>query len=233
MFAGNYRLYTFEADTMEDFAALSFVSRLPPSFPGSGFFGDQVVRRVTFMVEQADDGVNQLVLRQIPLLQTNVAPEDEFGIVLAREVSLFALEFWDARANEWTEQWRQTNQLPKMVRFALAFGQTASTGKPAEVTVRVVSVPSTTVLAEWQMPRLGPGGPGGPGGAVPPGGAGGRGGARGTGGPPGQPGGPDGQERPRGLDNFQTEHPFPGWRRFDQGGRGGGFDRSFRPGGRR
>jgi prepilin-type N-terminal cleavage/methylation domain-containing protein len=172
LFASNGRLYYFEGYTSEDFAWLSFVGRLPPSFPGSGYFGDQVVRRVTFSVEAANDGVNQLLLRQMPLLQTNVDETENYTIVLARDVKLFGLEFWDAKKNDWTDQWATTNQLPKLVRYSLAFGPTAVATRPGDVTVRVVSLPSSVVPADAQMGRgAGPGVPRVPGGPAPAGGA--------------------------------------------------------------
>ena len=65
----NIRYYWFMADTSGDFAALSLVSRLPASFPGSGLFGNQIVRRVSFTVEPGPNGQHQLVLRQTPLLE--------------------------------------------------------------------------------------------------------------------------------------------------------------------
>jgi prepilin-type N-terminal cleavage/methylation domain-containing protein len=171
MFAANRALYSFEADTSQDFAAISFVARLPSSFPGSGYFGDQVVRRVTFNVETAGDGTSQLMLRQTPLLLGETPAEDQQAIVLAREIKAFALDFWDNRAGEWIGEWAQTNMLPKMVRFTLAFGPLAR-----DSTMRVVSLASTTVQQEWQAPRGGGAGgpvPGPPQG--PPGGPGSRG----------------------------------------------------------
>ncbi len=153
LFSSNPALYSFEADTSGDFAALSFVSRLPPSFPGSGYFGDQVVRRVEFTAEPSQSGELQLLLRQMPVLQTNVFDTDEHTIVLAGELSAFMIEFCYQRGNafEWVEDWRLTNQLPKLVRFALAFGKSPDgSGKPKSVTVRTVSLPSAVVPRDSQ-----------------------------------------------------------------------------------
>ena len=49
------------------------------------------------------------------------ADEDEVNhpIVLAKNVRDFELEFWDNRRNDWTDEWRQTNQLPRLVMFTL------------------------------------------------------------------------------------------------------------------
>ncbi len=185
MFTASAPLYPFLADTSGDFGALSFVSRLPPSFPGSGYFGDQVVRRVQFTIEADPEGGRQLVLRQSPLLQTNMFNDEDHTIVLARDVQAFLLEFCQQRGTgyEWVNEWRLTNQLPKQVRFALAFGKpTDASGKPRTVTTRTVSLPSVAVPRDSQVGAGGPRGPLNPG----------------QPGQPGQPGvpGPDGINAP-------------------------------------
>jgi prepilin-type N-terminal cleavage/methylation domain-containing protein len=170
MFQANQGLYSFEADTSGQFAALSFVARLPLSYLGGGYFGDQVVRRVTFLVEPDETGVPQLLLTQQPVLQTNLARGEAYTLVLAREVNLFALEFFDPRSREgWLTDWTLTNQMPKQVRFALAFGRPAgSVVDPREVTVRTVDIPSSPVPGLLQGAAAAPGVPAGP--AVPGGG---------------------------------------------------------------
>ncbi len=194
LFSVNTPLYVFEGGAGDDFGELSFVARLSASFPGSGYFGDQVVRRLDFTVEQAEDGVNQLVLHQSPLLQTNVTTTNDFSIVLGREVKLFSVEFWDRRTSQWLDTWVQTNQLPEMVRFALAFGKgSAKDLKPEEVTMRIVRLACLPVPQVMQAVFM-PGAPGvpPPGGIVPgappfaPGGVG-----PGMGAPPGAPGMPN------------------------------------------
>lgn len=191
MFTANAPLYPFLADTSGDFAALSFVSRLPPSFPGGGYFGDQVVRRVQFTIEADPEGGRELVLRQMALLQTNVHGEKEHTIVLARDVQAFMVEFCMQRGTsyEWVNEWRMTNQLPKQVRFALAFGKpTDGSGKARTVATRTVSLPSVAVPRDSQIGAGGPRGPLNPG----------------QPGQPGQPGvpGPDGINQP--------QQPLPG-----------------------
>ncbi|HSO20269.1 MAG TPA: prepilin-type N-terminal cleavage/methylation domain-containing protein, partial [Desulfosarcina sp.] len=49
--------YAFVADTSEEFGALSFVARLPESYPRSGRFHGLAVRRVQFAVEPDETGV--------------------------------------------------------------------------------------------------------------------------------------------------------------------------------
>jgi prepilin-type N-terminal cleavage/methylation domain-containing protein len=161
MFQANQALYTFEADTSGQFAALSFVARLPLSYIGGGYFGDQVVRRVTFVVEPDDTGVPRLLLTQKPLLQTNIAQGEAYTLALAREVNMFALEFFDPRQREgWVTEWTLTNQMPKQVRFALAFGKPSVAGiDPRDVTVRTVDIPSSPVPIAVQGALPAPAGP--------------------------------------------------------------------------
>lgn len=175
MFQENIRYYSFHADTSSEDATLSFVGHLPQSFPRSGNFGDQVVRRLTFTVEEGTNSGKVLVLRQNPILfETNV-DEEENPLVLARNVSLFSLEFWGANSKDWEPEWLWTNQLPKYIRFTVGFAQpTRRTGQPAEVITRVVTLWSAAIPRGMQVgggaPRGAPGG-GGPG-AGSPGGSG-------------------------------------------------------------
>ncbi len=155
MFQANAPLYSFLADTSAEFGALSMVSRLPPSFPGSGYFGDLVVRRVTFSVVPGADGTNDLVLEQMPILAAPDKSEAErHKIVLARDVRLFQLEFLGlpgtptaSRNGDWATEWPFTNALPWLVRFSMAFGPPVAgdTHRSKDLTVRTVYLPSTMV----------------------------------------------------------------------------------------
>lgn len=157
MFLMNRDLYRFEADTSEEFAALSFVARLPQSFPGSGYYGDQVVRRVAFVVEPGEDNVNELRLIQFPILAGEIDDEQLHPLTLARDVSLFMLEFNDGRSDEWMDEWTNTNALPRLVRFALAFGKrNDGAGTPREMVVRSVLLPGTAVPPVFQGTVRGP-----------------------------------------------------------------------------
>lgn len=141
MFQANINYYFFSADTSGDFAALSFVGRLPKSFPRSGDFGDQVVRRLTFTVEPAKNRENVLVLRQRPILFDPSVDEEENPLVLARNVKEFTLEFWGQRSKDWETEWLYTNQLPKLIRFTLGFGEpNQKILAPEEVFTRVVTL---------------------------------------------------------------------------------------------
>ena len=155
MFEGSMKYYSFITDTSSDFAYLSFVAHLPASFPGGGLFGDQVMRRVTFSVETTNSQ-RQLVLRQMPMLQPLERGEEAYPIVLARDVNQFLLEFWTPTSKgwEWSSEWLYTNQIPKRVRVALAFGGKKDnvSSKPDEVVFRDIALPAMIVPRDWQMP---------------------------------------------------------------------------------
>lgn len=158
LFQANAPLYAFVADTSGDFAALSFVATLPESFPGSGYFQGQFLRRITLQVEKSQESGYDLMLYQKAVL----APEDAAvmapPLVLAKEVSLFQLEFWDRQKNEFVPEWLRTNAIPPAVRFTLGFGvANRSARRPAELVTRVVRLPDNLVGADLQG-----------GGAVPP-----------------------------------------------------------------
>lgn len=162
MYAENVRYYSFVTDTTTDpnFATLMLTSRLPASFPGSGVFGDQVVRRVGFSVEPSTNGVgNVLVMRQTPYLVQDT--DDPYPIYLARDVSLFVLEFWDTQMGDWATEFIVTNQFPKMVRVTLGLGHTARPDEPAEVVTRVVAIPASVITRDMQVPSRAASGPGG------------------------------------------------------------------------
>jgi prepilin-type N-terminal cleavage/methylation domain-containing protein len=152
MFQENIRYYSFEADTSSDFAALSFVARLPKSFPRSGNFGDQAVRRVTFAVQAGKDSRSELVLRQRPILFEPNGDEDENPLVLARDVKVFTVEFLGPRSQDWEPEWLYTNQLPRKMRFSLAFGSASrSTAEPGELITRLISLNRAPIPSGMQV----------------------------------------------------------------------------------
>lgn len=152
MFQENIRYYSFEADTRSDFAALSFVARLPKSFPRSGNFGDQAVRRVTFAVEAGKDSRNELVLRQRPILFEPNVDEDENPLVLARNVKVFTVEFLGPRSQDWESEWLYTNQLPRKIRFSLAFGLAkGNTSESGDVITRMITLNKAPIPSSMQV----------------------------------------------------------------------------------
>jgi prepilin-type N-terminal cleavage/methylation domain-containing protein len=168
MFAANGRWYAFVAENRDD-ALLSFVAHLPKSFPRAGRFGDLDVRRVTFTLEPGPDSQKQLVLRQSPLLMDVDEDEQNNPLVLARYVKELKFEFWDAKQNDWVDEWNDTNQIPKVVMVSLTVGQprtySASTEYQRQL-VRFVNLPSGGMQGAWQAPSVPPGS--GPGTNLPP-----------------------------------------------------------------
>jgi prepilin-type N-terminal cleavage/methylation domain-containing protein len=147
MFASNPRLYFFQADTAGQFAAVSFAADLSDSFPNSGMFGGERIRRVSFYVPP---GGNDLVLEQNSLLADFESGGEPASIVLAREVQLFQLEFWDGQQRDFVEEWLSTNQLPVIVRVTLGFGVSKGSREPAQIVSRVVRLPTVAVPREAQ-----------------------------------------------------------------------------------
>jgi type II secretion system protein J len=153
LFQENIRYYSFLADTSGDDAALSFVSHLPKSFPRSGNFGDQVVRRVTFTVEPGTNATKNLVLRQNPLLFDPNIDEEENPLVLARNVRLFTLEFWGPNSKDWEPEWLYTNQLPKMIRLTLGFSprNNKSISRTDDLITRIVPLTALAIPRGMQV----------------------------------------------------------------------------------
>lgn len=161
--------YGFVAENGSD-ASLSFVARLPNSFPRGGKFGDFDVRRVTFSVESGPESGRQLVLRQNPILMDLDEDEVAHPLVLAKNVDAMTIQFWDVQKSDWLDEWTQTNNLPPMVKVTLAFvqpGQQPAYSQNKEEVTRIIALPAKMVPAIWQVPNLGPGAgnPGLPGGA--------------------------------------------------------------------
>lgn len=187
-FAQNQRYYSFVAENGSD-PILSFVTRLSPSFPRNGKFAGLDVRRVVFSVENG-----QLVLRQKPYLMDDMdEDEKKYPLVLGYNVKEFKTEFWDTRLNDWIDEWKQTNQLPVMVRVTLKFADTPYSSQVGAAVTRIVSIPAVAVAPGWQIPRPLPGTPGMPGvpgapGSIPGNSAVPGGGVPGTPGVPGYPG---------------------------------------------
>jgi prepilin-type N-terminal cleavage/methylation domain-containing protein len=154
LYAANIRYYGFTNDSiMGGGGTFSFVARLPKYFPRSGKFGEFDVRRVTFSLEPGPDSKKRLVMRQNPIVMEMDADERKYPVVLAKDVKKFAVEFWDATKNEWTDDWLQTNQLPKAVRVTLQMNTPAARSfSSADVVTRVASLPTAGVQATWQVP---------------------------------------------------------------------------------
>jgi hypothetical protein len=143
----NIGFYYFLNDTSEKFASLSLVARLPADFPGSSLFGDIVLRRVTFEVQHdSEHSQDNLVMQQSPLLEKlDNGKHTPYPITLARDVSVFMLEFWSTNQNDWVVSFDPTNQFPPMIRVTLGCGHSPEhPDVPYEVIVRTVPMPSAS-----------------------------------------------------------------------------------------
>lgn len=131
---------------------LSFVARLPKSFPRSGKFGDFDLRRVSFSLEN-----KQLLLRQNPILMELDEDEQNNPLALAQNVKSFEIEALDPQTGSWLDTWIQTNTLPQMVTVTVTFEPPAdsdSTSTKLDGFQRVVALPSLAVQASWEKPSL-------------------------------------------------------------------------------
>ena len=154
MFGENIPFYAFETDTSGDFAMMSLVARLPESFPGSGLFPGQPLRRVSFFVENGEARNKQLVMTQAPVLQVLENNDEPYAIVLAKDLNQFHLEFFDPETEELVDEWGLTNQIPPLVRARLGFGALRRGGRPPpnSVVEVTVAVPSIVIPREYQIP---------------------------------------------------------------------------------
>ncbi len=152
MYNQNARYYSFLADVDGDFASLSFVARLPKSFPHGGKFGDLEVRRVSFTVEDGPDSQKQLVVRQNPLLMEVDKDEQNHPLILARNVKHFDIRYPDPKTGDWVTEWDATNRLPPKVEIVLQLGQLDQfSTQPQEPLLAEAVVASQAVRIEWQM----------------------------------------------------------------------------------
>jgi prepilin-type N-terminal cleavage/methylation domain-containing protein len=137
----NTNFYSFVADTQKGrFAKLSFTARLPSSFLFSGYFGDNIVRRVIFDVEKGPNDRADLVMTQYPALAVLDEQNPPKSITLARDVSLFQLDFWSTTENDWLSEFIPNNEVPPMIRITLGIGHSANDPTtPFDVISRVVA----------------------------------------------------------------------------------------------
>ena len=160
-FEADRQHYGFVAENSDD-GFLSFVARLPESFPRGGRFGDFDVRRVSFSLENGPDSQSQLVLRQTPVLMEMDDEERNHPLVLAKGVNKMAFEFWDDRKKNWVDEWTATNQLPKMLKLTLTFRRStpgAVSYQQDEAVSRIIQLPSAMVPTAIQRPGMQPGQP--------------------------------------------------------------------------
>jgi prepilin-type N-terminal cleavage/methylation domain-containing protein len=164
-FQASMQYYYFVAQK-GDHPILSFTARTPEIFPRNGRFGDFNLRRLTFTVEPGPDATGSekdLVLRQNPILMDMDGDEQNYPLVLARNVKDFVVECWNTNTMQWDDEWVGTNSIPPMVRVSLLLGGNADSGSAATLAItRLVALPSSTMPTVVQMPTGGGGGGGGP-----------------------------------------------------------------------
>ena len=153
-FQASPRYYSFILDN-GDAPTLSFTARVPEIFPRNGKFvnpntgRDFNLRRLTYALEPGEDGQKNLVLRQNPVLMDLDADEQQFPLVLARNVRKFEVECWDTNKLDWATEWLDTNSIPTLLRVNLVLG-----GNTVAV-ARVYSLPSQTMPAAIQNGAVG------------------------------------------------------------------------------
>lgn len=169
LFTDNPQAYAFITDTSGDLAAVSMVSRLSPAIPGFGVHRGLAMCRVTFSPQVGPDGGYELVMTHAPMLADTNSPQGEaYSAVLAKDVTLFTLEFWDSQKREYVTEWIPTNQLPQKVVISLGTGKKGgSSSSPQDIVVKEVTIPSAAIAG---LQRGGPSGVPVGAGALPPGG---------------------------------------------------------------
>ncbi len=156
MFNDNLKNYWFITEANGDFSGASFVARLPANFPGVGRYGDQIVRRVSFTTQPSPEGNYDLVMNQAPMLMnTNTGVAEAYSLVLAKDVTLFMLEYYDLQKAEWFTDWVNTNTLPKLIRITLGQGKAKnSTYAPQDIVTRIVAAGAQPVIGVQTGPAL-------------------------------------------------------------------------------
>ena len=159
-FQASPQYYSFVVEGDESAAVLSFTARVPEIFPRNGKFvnpntgRDFNLRRLTYSLEAGDGNEKNLVLRQNPVLMDLDADEQQFPLVLARNVRKFAVECWDPAKLDWVKEWRDTNtnSIPTLLRVYLVLGGNTAAGSSAPdfSVARVYSLPSQTLPAAEQ-----------------------------------------------------------------------------------
>ena len=134
---------------------LSFVARLPDSFPRHNKFVGEMAgpdsnsRRVTFSLAAGADGEKDLILRQSPILTDMDDDEKQNPLVLARNIKEFKIEWWgtnNLNIPGWNTDWddSMTNTIPQMLRVHLVMGANIARGKnaPDFAATHIYTVPS-------------------------------------------------------------------------------------------
>ncbi len=172
-FQASQQYYYFKINNDSEDDILTFVARLPDTYPRTGkFVGaagglDASTRRVTFSLAPGTEGGKDLVLRQCPLLMDMDDDEKKFPLVLAHNVKTFTVEWWgtnDLNKADWNTDWNdnQTNTIPQMLRvhLVLAANTAKANDAPSFEATRIYAVPSQMMPVQVQRGIGGPPRPG-------------------------------------------------------------------------
>jgi prepilin-type N-terminal cleavage/methylation domain-containing protein len=166
-FQASPQYYSFVVENGEA-PLLSFTAKVPDVFPRNGKFDDAAtgrkfnLRRLTFSVDPGKDGEKDLVLRQNPILMDLDNDEQQYPLVLARNVRKFTVTCWDPQKQDWVDDWENTNMIPQVMVVGLDLGGNTAGGSSApDFTVtRLLALPGTMMPAAAQNGSAA-GGPGG------------------------------------------------------------------------
>lgn len=159
-FQASPQYYSFVAEG-GDKPQLSFTARVPDIFPRNGKFFDPLtgrdfsLRRLTYSLEPGPGEQNNLVLRQHPVLMDLDSDEQQYPLVLAKNVRKFIVECWDTNQLEWTKDWLDTNAIPRLLRVQLVLGGNTSADAPDVSVSRLLSLPSEMMPALIQNGTVG------------------------------------------------------------------------------
>ena len=155
-FQASLKYYTFIVANGDE-PVLSYTSRLPDVYPRNGKFTGYSLRRLTFQLEAGDDSKKNLVLRQSPVLMDMDADEQNYPLILARDVKSFVVECWDTNQAQFVTEWDNTNSIPPLVRVTLTLSGNQDTGGgvPDRVLTRDIAVPSSMLPTGYQAGRGG------------------------------------------------------------------------------
>jgi len=162
-FQASPQYYSFVVGEDADAGTLSFTARVPEIFPRNGKFinpntgRDFNLRRLTYSLEAGENNQKNLVLRQNPVLMDLDQDEQQYPLVLARNVRKFTVECWDTNKLDWATEWLDTNSIPTLLRVSLVLGgnTVAGAGAPDFSVARVYSLPSQTMPAAIQNGAVG------------------------------------------------------------------------------
>ncbi len=155
------KLYSFEADTLDfDYPSVSFVSRVPPDFPGSKDFGGQAMRRIQFAVEDEEAGGlgrRELVMYQTPILK----PPDGLALaeperwVLVPDLAQFYIGFWSNTESEWIPDWEETSAIPTRIKIEVASNRPDGTAPHIEDIHKLeIALFTESITQDMQSPRI-------------------------------------------------------------------------------